>query len=114
MKEFNRVKGALGEELAIEYLKKKKYKILERNYKNKIGEVDIIARDKRCVVFVEVKARSSNAFGLPCEAVDTRKQNKIRLVAMSYIKQKKLEEGNFRFDVLQVFDQEVSQIENAF
>ena len=114
MKVFNKIKGFLGEEKASKFLKKKKYKIIERNFKNSIGEIDIIARIKQTVVFVEVKARESDRFGLPCEAVGHFKQNKIRLVAQSYIKLKRLEKFEIRFDVIEVLDGKINHIENAF
>src|SRR3989339_682645 len=69
--------GDLGEEIASNYLKKKGYKILERQYKSQYGEIDIIAEHKKTLVFVEVKARRSDDFGLPEEAVDERKLEKI-------------------------------------
>ena len=63
------VYGKRSEIIAADYLKKKGYKILETNYKNKVGEIDVIAKDKDYIVFVEVKARMSQAFGHPFEAV---------------------------------------------
>lgn len=69
--------GKKSEIVASNYLKKKGYKILEMNYKNKVGEIDFIAKDKNYIVFVEVKARMSRLFGYPLEAIDERKQFKI-------------------------------------
>lgn len=114
MKIFNKIKGFLGEEKACQFLKKKRYKIVERNFKNCIGEIDIIARIKKTIVFVEVKARESDRFGLPCEAVGHFKQNKIRLVAQSYIKLKRLENFEIKFDVIEILDGKINHIENAF
>ena len=85
MKNFNHVLGVQGEIIAAEFLKKKKYIILEKNYTTKIGEVDIIAKDNDVIVFVEVKERGTKRFGLPREAVTLYKQNKIRLVASQYL-----------------------------
>ena len=65
--------GSKGEDLAAEFLKDKGYRIIGRNYKTPIGELDIIAKDGETLVFVEVKTRSSNAFGYPFEAVGSRK-----------------------------------------
>ena len=62
-KRLNKFKGGYGEEIATTYLKKKKYKIIEKNYANRIGEIDIIAEDKNVLVFVEVKARETLEFG---------------------------------------------------
>jgi len=112
MKQFNKIKGDVGEELAAQYLKKNKYKIVERNYKNKIGEIDIIASQKKTIVFVEVKARTTDAYGLPCEAVNSTKQRKIRLVAEEYLKTHKAED--IRFDVIEVLDGEINHIADAF
>lgn len=114
MKIFNRVKGLVGENVATQYLKKQKYKILERNYKNQIGEIDIIAKDKKVLVFVEVKARTSEMFGRPCEAVDFKKQQKIHSVASVYLKEHKLEDAEFRFDVIEVLGDEVNHIKDCF
>ena len=114
LKQFNYVKGKKNEQLAYEYLKKRKYKILEINYVNAIGEIDIIAKDKNAIVFVEVKFRESAAFGYPMEAVDVRKQNKIRRVATIYLKQNSLFDEEIRFDILSVLGEEITHIENAF
>lgn len=113
-KVLNKVTGAVGEKLAVKYLRKNKYKILEINYTNKIGEIDIIARQKDILIFVEVKNRSSVRFGLPGEAVTTKKQHKIRLVATSYLKIKKQLNSKCRFDVIEVLDGQVNHIIEAF
>lgn len=110
-----KILGATGEEKAAEFLKGKGYKILETNFSNKIGEIDIIAKDKEFVVFVEVKARSTKAFGLPSEAVNFFKQQKIRKVSLSYLKSKKmLGKIQCRFDVVEVLGDEIRHIMNAF
>jgi putative endonuclease len=106
--------GMKGEILARKYLKQKKYKILKTNYKNKIGEIDIIAKDKDCVVFVEVKTRTSEKFGRASEAVDKHKQHKIRSVATVYLMKNKLIDGQVRFDVIEVYDEQINHIQNAF
>ena len=85
-KHLNKVTGMRGELLAVKFLKKQKYKILETNFTTVIGEIDIIALYKDTLVFVEVKTRLTKVFGLPREAVGSFKQNKIRLVATSYLK----------------------------
>ena len=90
---------------------------IELNYKNKIGEIDIIAKDKNYIVFVEVKARMSKMFGDPTEAVTDYKQQKIRAVASMYLLTHKLTEQNCRFDVVAVLgddDMEIRHIINAF
>ncbi len=109
--------GKTSEIIAANYLKEKGYKILATNYKNKIGEIDIIAKDKKTVVFVEVKARMTKAFGHPLEAVDERKQFKIRQVAQLFLMENKLTENSCRFDVVSILgyeDLKIEHIENAF
>ena len=68
--------GALAEEKAQAFLKQKGYRIVRCNYRKPCGEIDIIAQDKDVIVFIEVKTRTSEEFGLPCQAVDKRKQEK--------------------------------------
>ncbi len=115
VKHLNKFQGAKGEELAINFLKSKNYKILEKNYSNKIGEIDIIAQDKGVLVFIEVKARETLAFGRPCEAVDFRKQHKLRMTAQAYLQFKKTPYVDCRFDVIEILgDQIIGHIENAF
>lgn len=120
--------GKQGEIIAAIYLKKHGYKIIETNYKNSIGEIDIIAQPKRTflevfkkitkpIVFVEVKTRLSQKFGNPTEAVDERKQNKIRQVATKYLKDNKMLSCQCRFDVVAVLGEageDVNHIQNAF
>lgn len=110
--------GKVGEIIATNFLKSKGYKIVANNYKNSIGEIDIIAKDKDYLVFVEVKTRLSSAFGDPAEAVNNIKQHKIRQVATFYLKQHKQLETNCRFDVISIIgsveNHTIRQIENAF
>ena len=110
----NKIEGQLGESLAYNYLKKHGYKILEKNYTNKIGEIDLIAKKGDYIVFVEVKNRASAKFGLPREAVTLYKQNKIRNVALGYLKETNNLESNVRFDVVDILGGEITHIENAF
>jgi len=110
-----KVLGIQGEAIAKEYLIAKGYNILETNYKNKIGEIDIIAKINKTIVFVEVKARQSLKFGHPREAVNYYKQQKIKNVAIGYLKFKGLyEKINIRFDVIDILDDKITHIENAF
>ncbi len=92
--------GNLGEELAIGYLKKLGYKILERNFRIRGGEVDIIALDKDTVVFVEVKARYSNEFGTPLESITPWKIKFLIKTANFYLLKKKWQEKPYRFDAI--------------
>ena len=110
----NKIIGAKGENLAINFLEKKGYKILQQNYVNTIGEIDIIAENKGVLVFIEVKYRASAKFGLPREAVTPHKQNKIRNVALGYIKLHNCFDKPVRFDVVEVLDGNITHIEDAF
>ncbi|QWR78163.1 YraN family protein [Candidatus Magnetomonas plexicatena] len=93
--------GKMGETLAVKFLKRSGYKILERNYRNKVGEIDIIAKVGDCIVFVEVKTRLSDAFGYPVEAVNAIKKQKIKGTALLYMKTFKTE-PMVRFDVISI------------
>ena len=116
----NREFGALGEKLAVRYLKDKHYKILEKNYKCALGEVDIIARYGDFIVFAEVKTRSAEPFLSGVYAVDSRKREHIMRVASQYIREKKCALQP-RFDIIAVeIDRSTGKpvkadhIENAF
>jgi len=117
MKTNNKALGKKGEEIALNFLKRKGYKILERNFKNKLGEIDIIARDNRVLCFVEVKTRTSFKFGYPQEAITPTKQRQLNKVALSYLKQYNLLSKPARFDVVSVvFEKnkpEITIIKNA-
>ena len=114
MKQFNHIRGVLGETLAKQYLIDKGYKILEQNYTTKIGEIDIIAKVKDIIVFVEVKDRQTKRFGMPREAVTVYKQNKIRKVAMQYLVSKHLTNSMVRFDCVEILGDTITHIENCF
>lgn len=110
----NNIEGKKGEIKAVLFLKKYGYKILETNFKNKIGEIDIIAEKDGVIVFIEVKNRSTYRFGRPIEAVDFRKQNKIKKVAEIYLMIKNKYYNDVRFDVVEVSNDNLEHIENAF
>jgi len=97
--------GQRGEDLAASYLKKKGYKIIHRNFKTMIGEIDIIARDRDDLVFIEVKTRESLEYGQPFESVNRNKRRKIANVAMLYLKKLK-DIPHCRFDVVSVYYKE--------
>lgn len=86
MKAMNRQVGYLAENLATDALKKKGYRILESNFQNRYGEIDIIAKDKDILVFVEVKAKKGMDFGSPEEMINARKLKKVRNMAAVYMK----------------------------
>ncbi|MEN3013917.1 MAG: YraN family protein [Endomicrobiia bacterium] len=98
--------GSFYEKVAIKYLKSLKYKILEKNFKTKHGEIDIIAYDKKndCLVFVEVRYRKNSFFGTPQETVNINKQRKIILSAMWYLKLNSKNFKEFRFDIISFTD----------
>jgi len=114
MKEFNNVIGATGEKQAEEFLKKKGYKILTKNFRCVVGEIDLIAKQKDMVIFIEVKKRETYLFGNPAEAVGKMKQSKIRKAALYYLKQYKLIDSPCRFDVIEIVGENINHIENAF
>lgn len=93
--------GNRGEDHAVKFLKGKGYDLVARNFKTSIGEIDIIAEDKGTLVFVEVKTRTDNSFGHPFEAVTYRKREKIKKVALCYLKNRKKPVAA-RFDVLSI------------
>lgn len=103
-KSSNKIKGKKGEELAVLYLKERGLQILETNWHySRFGEIDIIAQDKGVLVFVEVKTRSSLAFGHPFEAINYSKMNKIKEIAGAYIAQKQDKKySGYRFDAVSV------------
>jgi putative endonuclease len=102
MKDSRRQLGDHGEELAAVALKKQGYKILERNYVTPLGEIDLIARQGKTLVIVEVKTRKSLRFGIPQEAVGAAKQAKLRRLADYYLKDRRRTGAPVRFDVVAV------------
>ena len=113
----SRSAGKKGEDLACRFLKKDKYKILEKNYSCRQGEIDIIAEDRKGVLcFVEVKARSRKDYGLPIEAVTYSKQKKLLATAFIYLESNKIESKDMRFDIVSVdlSSDETQIIKNAF
>ena len=111
----NNITGAWGEERAAEFLRKKHYKLVAAGYYCKFGEIDLIVKDRKYLVFVEVKYRSSERTGSPLEAVDVRKQRVISKVASYYCLTHGHSEGKpCRFDVVAVNGEEYTLIKNAF
>lgn len=95
--------GQKGEQVALEYLENQGYKILERNFSCRQGEVDIIALDNDYIVFFEIKSRTSIEYGLPSEAVTNEKIKHILQVASYYLYKYHLENANTRVDVIEVY-----------
>ncbi|MDE7439804.1 MAG: YraN family protein [Clostridia bacterium] len=109
----NKKLGAQGEKQACRYLEKSGYKILESNYKNPFGEVDIIAQKGDTVAFIEVKTRLSENYGAPSEAVNRKRRNKYIQAAKYYFYGKEID-VTVRFDIIEIFRGEINHIENAF
>ena len=95
--------GAQGEQLAVKFLKKNGYKILQRNYRCKTGEIDIVGYDRGTITFIEVKTRFSEVYGPPELAVTDGKKRQIIKVALHYVAEKKIEAFDLRFDVVSIF-----------
>ena len=108
--------GAKAERAACRYLKRKGFRLLERNYRSGRHEIDLVMRDGDTVVFVEVKARSSADYGTPGEFVTPRKQRFLYLAAQTYLKQNRLIDEPARFDVIEVYlpNQDIVHIADAF
>ena len=100
--------GIFGEQKAAEMLLRDGYQILERNYRCRMGEIDIVARTGMTIVFVEVKSRRSDMYGMPADAVTGAKRDHIRRVAMYYFKTHDTVGCDMRFDVIEVFFEHIT------
>lgn len=123
MEKYNKSLGNFGEDVAEKFLDKNGYKIIERNFNCRFGEIDIIAMDNNCLVFVEVKTRSGNRYGAPHYAINYYKKRHLKLSASLYISLKRLNNYCARFDVVEIFAKyadnnfitdEINIIKNAF
>lgn len=111
--------GKEGEEIAVNFLQSKGYEILERNYHYGHGEIDIVAKDKECLVFIEVKTRINLELGEPEYAVNQKKIKQIKKMAELYLFDKDIDEAECRFDVVAVLlddkkNPKITHYENAF
>jgi len=108
--------GKSGEDRAAKFLTKSGYRILERNYKTKTGEIDLIALHEGTIVFIEVKTRSNDLFGAPELAVNRRKQIRMIKTALGYIQRKEFHQVPCRFDVVAInnADENITVYKNAF
>lgn len=111
--------GKRGEDLAVSYLRKQGYKILEKNYRIKLGEIDIIAEDKDRICFIEVRSKNSQNFCSVEETITKHKQMQVTKAALAYIKKYKLKDRSCRFDVVCIEDvdgsnPDIKLIKNAF
>jgi len=108
--------GNYGENLAVIFLKKKGYKIIETNFRTRFGEIDIIAKKDDQIIFVEVRTKTNINFGAPEESINRKKQEKLILMANQYMSVKKLLHNNFRIDgifiVIEQNNTEIRHLEN--
>lgn len=117
----NNLTGAWGEALAAEYLRKKHYAVVAAGYRSRYGEIDLIATNKKFLVFVEVKLRKSNRFAQALEFVDQKKQNRIRTTASIFLSQNETDLQP-RFDVIEIYapdgtstvNPKINHLEDAF
>ena len=112
----SRTTGSGYESVAAEYLRDKGYIILHKNYRTRYSEIDLIAEDGEYLVFIEVKFRKNLKAGAPYEAVDWKKQQRIKNAALYYLQENHyvIDQTNIRFDVISVAGDEVTHYENAF
>jgi len=106
--------GNAGEQTACDFLTGKGWQIIDRNVRRGPGEIDIIARKKKITAFIEVKRRTTTAFGTPAEAVNTEKQRRIAQAAALYMQEKGLEDARVRFDIIEIMPGKIRHIEGAF
>lgn len=110
--------GKEGEKIAADFLKKNGYRIIDKNFRCPLGEIDIVAREKSAIVFVEVKTRQSSKLGYPEQAVGIRKQKKMSQLALWYLQKRKLADISARFDVVAITmlpsGNEIKLFKNAF
>lgn len=111
---YKKLLGRVGENKAVEFLEKQGYTVIERNYKTKLGEIDIIVKKDDTIVFVEVKTRSNDLYGSPSEAVGYEKQRKYVKVASEYLLKQKTKDQSCRFDVIEIINDEINHIIDAF
>ncbi|MBW3644613.1 MAG: YraN family protein [Actinobacteria bacterium] len=114
MTRARRALGSAGEDLAAAEYERRGYQVLARNWRCREGELDLVLRSGSTVVFCEVKARSTLAFGSPLEAVTAAKRRRIRLLATRWLQQSGVRAGELRFDVVGVLDGAVEVVEGAF
>jgi putative endonuclease len=110
--------GKKGEKIAADFLKKNGYRIIDKNFRCPLGEIDIVAREKSTIVFVEVKTRKSSVLGYPEQAVGIKKQKKMSQLALWFMQKKKIIDVGARFDVVAITmlssGNEIKLFKNAF
>jgi putative endonuclease len=110
----NLARGRWGEDLAAAHYRRLGYEILDRNWRSATGELDLVLRTGSTVVFSEVKARRTNAFGPPGAAVSDAKQRRIRQLAIEWLRANDLHPDEIRFDVVAITGTRLELIDNAF
>lgn len=111
--------GNRGEKIAAKFLRKQGYQIIEKNYRSRLGEIDIVAEEDESIVFVEVKTRCSTDFGLPEEALSYDKRRRLSKLALGYLAHRRIKDTNCRFDVVSILmdnnrANHIKLIKNAF
>ena len=120
MNNYKKLIGEFGESLARDYLISKGYRILNMNYRNRFGEIDIVFMNKDVLIFCEIKSRYSNSFGFPIESVTYYKQNQIIKLSKLYSMSKKYFDYNIRYDIIEIIFNNlnssyiINHIEDAF
>lgn len=110
----SREEGLRGEDMAVKTLRKAGYKIVERNHRNSLGEIDVIAEEGGALVFVEVKKRNSGSFGEAICAIDERKKRHLVKAALFYMKMHDCFGRRARFDVIGIDNERTKLVKNAF
>ncbi len=111
--------GNRGEKIAAKFLRKQGYRIIEKNYHSRLGEIDIVAKEDESIVFVEVKTRRSTDFGLPEEALSYDKRRRLSKLALGYLAHRRIKDTNCRFDMVSILMdtkkvKHIKLIKNAF
>ena len=120
MNNYKKLIGEFGESLARDYLISKGYRILNMNYRNRFGEIDIVCMNKDLLIFCEIKSSYSNSFGFPIESVTYYKQNQIIKLSKLYSMSKKYFDYNIRYDIIEIIFNNlnssyiINHIEDAF
>ncbi len=94
--------GSYGQKLAVDFLKQRNYQLVESNYYTRQGEIDLIAQKDGQIIFIEVKTRLSDKYGLPEEAVTDRKKEKMHQAAWQYLAKAQINHDNYRFDIIAI------------
>lgn len=120
MPDSRKALGSKGEKLAVKFLKRKGYKIIQHNYRCRLGEIDIVAEYDGAVIFVEVRTKRTEEFGIPQSSITAAKRSQVSKAALYYIMEKKLLGRSCRFDVIAItfstdsHKPQIEHIENAF